>query len=98
HSTVVYRRGRRPFRYRRDNRRTGSAEKGGARIQGLLSVPQREITLFLGQSRQAVLPLLRLWGAWHRDRLSHAIREDGVLRRRGRPRAARSPRNAARGT
>ena len=57
---------RRALRYRRDHRRAGSAEEGRARIQSLLPVPQREIALFLGQSGQAVLPLLRLRGARHR--------------------------------
>ena len=48
HSTGVHRRDRRAFRYRRDHRRAGTAEKSRARIQGLLPLPQREITLLSG--------------------------------------------------
>ena len=79
---------RRALRHRRSHRRARAAQESGARIQGLLPVPQRKIAFVLGQSRQAVLSLLRLRRARHGDRLSHAIREDGVLRRRGGPGAA----------
>ena len=63
----------------------------------MLPVPQREVALLLGESRQAVLPLLWLRRAWHRHRLSDAVREDGFRRRRRRSRAACRPRTAARG-
>ena len=67
-------------------------KKAGANYHGLLPVPQRKITLLHRQPDEAVLPLLRLRRAWHRDRLPDRIRRQKLPRRgRGaRPRARAS--------
>ena len=72
-------------------------KKSGREYKACCPFHSREIALLLGEPREAVLSLLRLRRARHRGRLSHAIREAGVPRRDGGSRAARGPRNAARG-
>ena len=57
-------------------------KKAGANYLGLLPVPRREVALVHGQPGEAVLSLLRLRRARHRDRFPDGVRRHG-LRRRG---------------
>ncbi len=97
HPTAVHRRDRRALGHRRDHRRAACRSKNPAANTRPAARSTARNALLLGQSRQAVLSLLRLRRARHRGRLSHAVREDGIPRCGRGPRAARGTRTAARG-
>ncbi len=78
----------------------GEAHPRGARVEGLLPVPQREDAELHGQRREGLLPLLRLRRAWRRDplpdrRARPALHGRGQGACRARP-AWRSRRRSAR--
>ena len=63
-----------PGRHRRGHRPLRPAQEGRRQLRGLLPVPQREDAVVHGEPDQAVLSLLRLRRARHRDRLPDGVR------------------------
>ena len=96
HPRRLHRRPARALRHRRGDRRARAAEAPGQGIFGALPVPRRALADLHGVADQAVLPLLRLRRARHRDLVPDELRPARVPRCGRRTRQARRHGSAAR--
>src|SRR3546814_328361 len=81
HPRRIHRRPAGPHRHRRGGAGAGAVEAAGQGIRGALPVPRRTLGFVHRLADQAVLPLLRLRRARHRDLVPDELRPPRVPRR-----------------